>query len=225
MVTNATELETQNLRKLSQAETEAEIARLTSGVNVEGLDLRRNYGKLFAVIAGTDGRVLTEQGPFGGANPAVVIGETTWQFADAVHAKMRLVPGAVKFMAWLWNVDENRYMPARTKFVNGNQVGSEGAIDQFVRRHAGKAPVSSLPGVAEVEFLMNECKAQAQAARKATPKGTFNPDAAVRIARTFAHAMRVMGVKREVVFAAMNDTYPELFAQVPGAAATSVTKK
>jgi hypothetical protein len=146
------------------------VAELTQGVKTDGLDLKRKYAAKFAVIADKDGNILTEKGPFGGEMPAVVLGDSTWQFVDAIYSKLQNITGAIHVMAWRW-VDGQGYVPDVSKYADPNSpehTGYEGALNQLVRRHileAKTAIKSSIPGVTELSFLGDEVRAQLKHAR------------------------------------------------------------
>jgi len=210
MATDQSVLATQPTNVLSVAETAALIEKLTSGVNDAAFNRKVNVGKLIAFIADANGTVLQEAGPLGGTMPAVIVGMTTWQFADAIHAKLRTLAGAAKFSAYKWNDKEGQYTPARSTIVNGKQVGDEGAIEQYVRRHAGMVAASVYPGVSELQVLSKAAAEQAATAKK--NKGSFAPDTADHITRVYAAAMRAMGVERAAALTSLRTHYPELYA-------------
>jgi len=205
----ATELATQPTNVLTAAETAALIEKLTSGVMDAAFNRKANIGKYVALVADEHGFILTEPGPLGGTMPAVIIGMTTWQFADAIHAKLRNLPGAAKFSAYKWNDSDHEYQVALSTYKDGKQVGDEGAINQYVRRHAGVTGPSVYPAVAALQQLAKTAADHASAGKK--NKGTLAPDAADHITRMYASAMKTMGVDRKAALASLRTHWPELY--------------
>lgn len=204
---------TQNLQQLTTAEHEAKVQEFTSGVDTSGLNLRKNFGKLFAIICGSDGKVLTETLPNGQVYPVLLVGETTWQFADAINAALKRT-GGVKFMAWKWNENENSYIPGRTKRTpSGAQVGEEGVIDQFVRRHAGVKRADSNPVLSALDALRKAVAERYATTKDKEHKGVPPADTVSSVTRAYGRAMSELKADKNVVLKELHDTYPELFAK------------
>jgi len=204
----------------TRIEIDAAVKQYTNGIKLDGMDLSKNYGQLLAVIADKDGNVLTETTPFGGTQPAIIIQAQTWQCADAINQKMGVL-GGTKFMAWRWSVEDGRYVPDRTKYQHDGsvRVGDKGVIDDVIARHllvVKRAPSSSLPGVAELDFLRQEAVAQLKLARAhksetdKAPKG-MPKDATRKITKYWANYMRSMHAEPADVIRMLQAEYVELF--------------
>lgn len=207
-----------DMATLTKAEIDAEVKRLTDGCDYSKINLKTfRGGKLFAVLFTADGKPAYEEDPDDGSRLMVkLIGDSGWQFVDAIHAKLKAVKDADKFMAWLWNPDTKEYEFARTRYNDkGVQIGAEGIIDHYIRRKAGKSTATSLPGVAELGFLSTKAAEIAKAAKK--EKGKFQKDDGSTLVKYFVFAVKAMGLTKQDVLRHLKEGWPELFEKEPAA--------
>lgn len=193
--------------------SEEEIARLLSGIDVSKIKLNVNRGaRRFAVIADINGKILKEIDPDDGEERQVkLLGDQTWQFVDAIAAKMKL-PNAAKFIAWKWNIATSAYELDRSKFdKDGKQIGEEGVMDHYVRRYSFKATRAALmlPGMAELSIMS---KAATEIAKEIkTAKGKLPSDAKKRMLMHFISFLKSTGTDRAECVKLLKEGWPELF--------------
>lgn len=197
---------------MQKAEVDKIIRELSSQVDYAKIDLKKNYGtNRIAVIADKDGKILTETGPFGNEQPAVLLVDGTWQMADGIKGKLASIPGAAKFFVWRWDSARSEYIPDRTPYDKEGKPGNEGTFEQFVRRHHSKSNIISLPGAAELGYL---AKAATEIAKQIkTDKGVIAKEAPARVLMHVAAFLKSAGLTTDQIRTIVHKAMPELWEQ------------
>lgn len=197
---------------MQKAEVDKIIRELSSQVDYAKIDLKKNYGtNRIAVIADKDGKILTETGPFGNEQPAVLLVDGTWQMADGIKGKLASIPGAAKFFVWRWDSARSEYIPDRTPYDKDGKPGNEGTFEQFVRRHHSKSNIISLPGAAELGYL---AKAATEIAKQIkTDKGVIAKESPARIMMHVAAFLKSAGLTTDQIRSIVHKAMPELWEQ------------
>lgn len=201
-----------DVAQLTAQQIEAEVQRLTGGVDYSGIKLDKNRGgKLFAVVFGADNKPMyVEDEDDGSKQMLKLVGDSGWQFVDALWASMKKY-NAPKFMAWKWSDEEKRYLPARTRTdKNGKKIGDEGIIDHLIRRKSTKvSTVSVYPGVTELGLLSKKCETVAAKAKKA--KGVYEPDDKSNVTKLYIAFLKSTGTTPQDALKLFRAEWSELF--------------
>lgn len=140
----------------------------------------------------------------------VILGDDTWYIVNRLHTEMtKNHTEATKFMVWLWNSEQGKYLPDFSKWSdNGSRIGNEGSIDQYVRRKLGATPSAGLPGMAELNILAKTC---ADISKEIKKEKKLPEGSKARVVTGMVAFFRGTRTPERDVLALLQKQWPELF--------------